>query len=205
MGKVLAMRAQLIAAVAVLGLCLAGCGNSTKMLMAVAVAKATGGAAPAAGAAGSGKGAQLVVALPSQGRSLQFSAIEHDGDVTTWATPDGLQVMLRDGMLIQTRGLGLDLMSAAVPSQSQILAGKSHSRLHYYLQGSDKSYRRDYSCDVAAGAQEPALPQARHLVETCNSDAGFITNEYYFVGKKLVLSKQWVSQGVGYAQIAMAK
>lgn len=196
------MKAQFIAGLILAGIGLAGCGANAKMLMAVAVAKATGGAPAAAGAAGSGKGEQLVVALPSQGRTLQLSAIEHDGNVTTWATPDGLQIMLRDGMIIQTRGLGLDLMSAAVPSRAQILGGKAHSRAHYYLAGSDDSFRRDYNCDVTQGAPEAALPQARHLVEACSSDAGTIANDYYFVGQRLVLSRQWVSQGVGYAQIA---
>ncbi len=202
MGKVLEMMSRLALVLALASGALSGCGGKAAALLAVPLQKALGQSAPAPGATAAARGPVLVASLPSQGRALQLHVLDRDGPVTTWATQDGLQIMLRDGMLIQTRGLGMDLMSATVPSLAQIAAMSGHNRSHFYLEGSDKPFRRDYTCVVEAGAADKNLPKARHLVETCDGPAGFITNHYWLEGGNLVTSKQWVSQGVGFAVMA---
>ncbi len=198
------MIGRLILALTLVSGTVSGCGGKATALLAVPVAAVLGRTAPAPGTGAAAKGPSLVASLPTQGRVLQLYVLDRDGPVTTWATPDGLQIMLRDGLLIQTRGLGFDLMSATVPSLGQIAAMTPHTRSHYYLEGSDTAFRRDYSCTVETGAADAALPKARHLVETCNGPAGFITNHYWMQGGKLVKSQQWVSQGIGYAVMANA-
>ena len=202
MGKVLEMISRLVLVLALASAALSGCGGKAAALLAVPLQKALGQSAPAPGAVAAAKGPVLVASLPSQGRVLQLHILDRDGPVTTWATADGLQIMLRDGMLTQTRGLGMDMMSATVPSLAQITSMKGHNRSHHYLEGSDEPFRRDYSCVVEAGATDKDLPNARHLVETCTGPAGFITNHYWLQAGHLVKSKQWVSQGVGFAIMA---
>ena len=204
MGKVLEMMARLILALALVSGLVSGCGGKAAAVLAVPLQAALGGTAAAPGSGAVAKGPSLLASLPAQGRVLQLYVLDRDGPVTTWATPDGLQIMLRDGMLIQTRGIGMDMMSATVPTLGQISAMSAHNRSHYFLEGSDTPFRRDYACTVAQGAADKALPNARHLVETCTGSAGFITNHYWLQGGKLLKSQQWVSQGVGYAVMANA-
>ena len=204
MGKVLEMIARLILALALVSGAVSGCGGKAAALLAGPMQSALGGTTATPGSGATAKGPSLVASFPSQGRVLQFYVLDRDGPVTTWATPGGLQMMLRDGMLIQTRGLGLDLMSATVPTLGQITAMTDHSRSHYYLAGSDNPFRRDYTCTVEQGPIDKVLPNARHLIETCNGKVGFITNYYWVQGGKLVKSQQWVSQGIGFAVMANA-
>jgi hypothetical protein len=43
------------------------------------------------------------------------------------------------------------------------------------------------------------MPGTSHVQETCRSDAGLITNDFWIsAGNRVAKSRQWVSQGVGY-------
>ena len=123
----------------------------------------------------------------------------------TWAA-DGATFSQRNGVLIQTRGLGADLMSAQAPSPSQLQqAGNSYQRMYYFLGEDDQGTRRTYDCTTAIVGGESVEVLGRsyattHVTETCTRPNGKLTNDYWFQGSSIRKSRQWVSAGVGYVE-----
>lgn len=196
MGKVLEMKMHPVlhlAAIAVACAVLAGCGSP---LVQAAMARAAGPvASPVASPAKDSP--QIAMTLVSRSIKFPLQQLDADGDVRLWAAADGVQVALRDGLLISTRGFGMDLMSAEVPAVADLWA--DHTRTHHYLDGADTPIRRSYSCSVATAPGDEKVPGTTHVQETCRGDAGRITNDYWITSKnRLARSRQWVSQGVGY-------
>ena len=117
--------------------------------------------------------------------------------VTIYASKDGSQVFLRNGILIGTRGFGRDLMSADAPSPASLRAGGAHQRSYYDLDGTDTTIRHVFKCTV-----ERDTAGSNGVAEACTADIGTIRNEYWFDSAGSVSkSRQWVSQGVGYAAV----
>lgn len=200
MGTVLEMTLQLGFRLALgLSLCaaLAGCGAP---LVQAALARAAGSSGAAVTKPGK-DGPQIAMTLVSRGIKFPLQQLDAQGNIRLWAAADGAQVALRDGVLISTRGFGMDLMSADVPTVAALVGGGAeHSRTHHYLDGADTPNRRSYTCSVAVAANDAKMPKTTHLQETCRSDAGRITNDYWLSGgNQIIKSRQWVSQGVGYA------
>lgn len=146
----------------------------------------------------------LRATFPSLGQDLLLSIRDTNGGVETWEAAEGITLTFRDGVLIETRGLGADLMSSSGPSGGQIAAGTGHERNYWYASDEDRNDRRTYACTTATvGAETITLygreHQTRHVTETCLRDGGKITNEYWFEGSRLRQSKQWVSPLTSYA------
>ena len=146
-------------------------------------------------------GPAIWLTLPTRGVKFSMTQLDHDGDVTIWAAKDSSQTTLRNGMLIATRGFGRDLMSANVPTVATLLSGKAHTRSYYDLDGTDTMIRHDFTCTTTQSNAD-AKPFARHLIERCDSEIGTISNEFWLdSAARLQKSRQWISQGVGYAAI----
>ncbi len=146
---------------------------------------------PAAGAP------QIWLTLVSRGIKFPMSQIGQRDGVTIYASKDGAQVFLRNGILIGTRGLGRDLMSADAPSPGALRAGAAHQRSYYDLDGTDTTIRHVFTCTVERDA---AVENA--IAEACTADIGTIRNQYWLdSGGSVSKSRQWVSQGVGYAAV----
>ena len=148
----------------------------------------------------------ITMTLASRGIKFPIHRLAVKGDVTLWTAADGAQVALREGMLISTRGFGMDLMSADVPSVADLIdENPQHGRVNMFLDGLDTPVRRSYDCVVTPvtdtnGTDVGAPAVAYHVLETCQSDTGRIKNEYWIDGGGAVVkSKQWISAGVGYA------
>jgi len=126
------------------------------------------------------------------------------GEVETWATPDGVSFSLRNGVLIQTRGLGADLMSAQVPGVSQLAAsGSSYQRLYYYLGADDAGTRRTFDCVATVVGKETIEIMGRshkvtHVTETCARMGGERKNEFWIEGSTIRKSRQFISGPIGY-------
>lgn len=201
---------------------LSACGNDTESTGAFTDIKNFASAAVKGRKAGEAKAEAPLTraALDSAGaRTVRVSIKNRDavallglrvdrGDVVTWETSDGSAVTLRQGVLIETRGLGADLMSAQVPTPAQLVQpGGTHARVHYYIDGEDRTVRRDYTCEMSLVGQETIEIVERtyptiHVNETCRSAAGKITNQYWFESTgRIRQSVQWVSQGVGYLKL----
>jgi hypothetical protein len=137
-----------------------------------------------------------------------MGVLDAKGDTVTWQTTGRDGVVLRRGVVLQSRGLGDDLMSARVPSAAQISQGSgTFARQYFYLDGADQEIRWDYACTFAASGAETieivGLAYATRLVtETCQGAQGVITNQYWFEsGGNLRQSVQWISKGVGYMKL----
>lgn len=142
------------------------------------------------------------VTIPGLGIDTLVSPRETKGDLVTWEAADGYTFTFRNGVLIETRGLGPDLMSAAAPAASQIAAGAATNRSYFYAWDSDANQRRDYRCIAEQRGQETVAiygrnHTARHVVEACQRDVGRLSNEFWFEAGSIRQSKQWISPEAG--------
>lgn len=152
----------------------------------------------------------LLVSSKTLGQTGFLSVNDAKGGVLTWATPDGATFSQRDGVLIQTRGLGFDLMSAQVPSVGQLLrTGTPYERVYFFLGADDQGTRRTYSCVTSPVGRESIDVLGRthvttHVTETCtrSSGGGKLTNEFWIEGSTIRQSRQWVSAGLGFIDFA---
>lgn len=152
----------------------------------------------------------LLVSSKTLGQTGFLVVSDAKGPVLTWATPDGATFSQRDGVLIQTRGLRADLMSAEVPSVGQLLrAGAPYQRVYYFLGADDQGTRRTYDCATSIVGKETIDVLGRshattHVTETCTRSAGGgkLSNDYWIEGAKIRQSRQWVSSGIGFVDFA---
>lgn len=139
------------------------------------------------------------------GQTALLTIVDAKGDVVTWKTPDGATFSQRNGVLIQTRGLGADLMSAQAPSVDQLRSGGSYQRIYYFLGDDDQGTRRTYDCNTTVVGQESIEILARahtatHVTEVCERPLGKVTNDYWIEGRSIRKSRQWVSGPIGYIE-----
>jgi hypothetical protein len=147
----------------------------------------------------------LRATLPARATDLLMSPRDVRKDVTTWEAAEGITFAFRNGILIESRGLGADLMSAAAPSPSQILGGGPYVRTYFFVADDDRNQRRDYTCTTELIGAEPVAVygkthQTRHVREVCTRDVGRIANDFWFEGNTLRKSRQWVGPDAGYAE-----
>jgi len=150
--------------------------------------------------------------LESRGaQGLLFPIGENGADVT-WVTADHITVIIRDGVIRATRGLGEDLMSASTPDSAEIAAAAGVTQREYYHIGPDEqTIRRKYTCDLHdLGAEDIVLLgqhyNAHHISESCHGAGQSFVNEYWFdAGGQMRKSVQWVSQTVGFLELQKLK
>lgn len=176
---------------------LSACGQGGGMIGGT-VAKLTGVRAPANTVSASSK--QVVwVTMPAARIKFPMAQIETDGATTLWASEDGSQISLRDGLIVATRGFGMDLMSAEAPAMQTVLSGASHRRVYHLLDGADQPLRLEMTCKAGTQPPEAADKGMRHVVESCSGAAGQIDNHFWVAGGGHVAkSLQWVSPMVGH-------
>lgn len=153
----------------------------------------------------------LMARLPRLGTRAMMRPSGRNGDVITWKAPDEVSISLAGGVLVATRGLGPDLMSAEVTRTRAMLAGapmpaRGYARLHSYLDGEHRPQFKSFLCrDAGRRPETIALRgmtrQTLRVTERCTSpDAGFV-NEYWIGADGLVWrSRQWIGPGVGYLE-----
>jgi Group 4 capsule polysaccharide lipoprotein gfcB, YjbF len=150
----------------------------------------------------SGKPAMRVIAK-SLGQDGFLTISDAKADVVTWSTSNGVTFSLRNGVLIQTRGLGADLMSAQVPSVAQLSSpGDTHQRIYFFLGSDDGATRRTYDCTTTNdGGKEIEIMGRSHQVtqisEVCTRSNTQITNIYWIEGASIRKSSQWISGPIG--------
>ncbi len=148
----------------------------------------------------------LRVSSATLGQTGFLTVLDDKGDVLTWKTPDGATFSQRSGVLIQTRGLGADLMSAQAPSVGQLMQpGTSYQRIYYFLGDDDQGTRRTYDCTTTIVGKERIevlgrSHRATHVSETCERKLGKLTNDYWIEGASIRQSRQWVSGAIGYIE-----
>jgi hypothetical protein len=148
----------------------------------------------------------LRVAVPSRGLDGFLTISDAKEDVVTWTTSDRATFSFRNGVLIQTRALGPDLMSAEVPSVTQLTtAGGTYQRVYYFLGDDDQGTRRTYDCTIKVLGRETLDVFERsysvtRVEEDCARTYGSIKNDYWIEGSTIRQSRQWASARLGYVE-----
>ena len=149
-----------------------------------------------------------LVTIESRNAQGVIAKIATNRGVETWSSVDKKTIAMRDGVIVATRGLGEDLMSASVPQLAQLQNGSlGHNRVHTVLDGEDKPVYQRFDCNAIRGGAETIVIvelayATHHVTEACNGPSGRFTNDYWFqTGGKLRKSRQWISDSVGYVVI----
>ncbi|MFC4217520.1 YjbF family lipoprotein [Pseudophaeobacter arcticus] len=136
------------------------------------------------------------------------------GEITTWSAADNSALSFRNGMLIATRGLGGNLISASVPVQNGI-AGPAHGgqRRYYLRSGNNQERAVTLACEITDLGPEPLEIYARfyntrHLQEHCEGPVQsgrrtVVLNDYWVdsQNQKVWKSRQWAGPEIGYLRI----
>jgi hypothetical protein len=215
------LRTRLASAVIVLAL-VSGCGNDGRapnpvvsalgQMAKSSLAKARGSEAATPSAAPVSRDdleafGKPILRLKAErlGQDAFLTIADAKGSVVTWTAQGAATFSLRDGVLIQTRGLGADLMSAEAPSLAQLTGGGSYPRVYYFLGEDDRGTRRSYDCTATTVGRETIEILGRsytttHVTELCSRPNSTVTNEFWIDGKAIRKSRQWASSRVGHIE-----
>lgn len=152
--------------------------------------------------------ARLRVSLPETGAVAVLGPVSRSGDVTVWQTLDGITLSFRQGVLVATRGLADDLMSADVTGDLTLLHGRGEGgyqpHVRSYLDGEDRTVFRAYQCLRAGARPARAGPggqttRLRRVEISCTSPGHEFTNVFLLDGAgRVVESRQWISPKLQY-------
>ncbi len=147
----------------------------------------------------------LYVSIPKREAKAVLVPLAQNGAVTTWTTGDATTLGVRDGVIVATRGLGPDLMSAGAPAARTLGAGTGRTeRLYVTLDGDDQPIRQTFVCGLSATARETiAVAERPYLVqrvtERCENGP---TNVWWIdPAGRIRQSHQWLGARIGYADV----
>ncbi|WP_102227033.1 YjbF family lipoprotein [Acidimangrovimonas sediminis] len=140
------------------------------------------------------------------GTILRLSVLTPDG-VGTWLSADGAEVMVRDGMLVETRGLMEDMMTSDVSQSAALVHARSAGqakRFQSHLNGDHDILIRAYVCNITKGGDEAlkfgkiSVPTQK-MFEDCIGEYGDKFRNIYWVGQggKIYQSLQYISANGG--------
>jgi hypothetical protein len=148
----------------------------------------------------------MLAELDGLGTAAGVTRVATNGDIVTWQTGDKVGLSFRSGVLVATRGLGQDLISADVSHTRAALRGERqgyYTKFHSYLDGEHQTRFRSFQCIVTARTAEQIVIFERvhattKVEETCHSPGLRVDNAYWFGDGIMWKSKQWVSPFAGY-------
>jgi len=137
------------------------------------------------------------------------------GALRTWRTADEAQIVMRDGVLIATRGLGYDLGSSRVLSVLNAVEQRApiSGPHNYFVKGYDnRSTRIDLDCEMQSlGAQRidivGQVHNVVHLQENCTGPDLTVSNDYWVDRGDSTIwkSRQWGGPDLGYMRTRLLK
>lgn len=144
------------------------------------------------------------------GERVGAAAGDEGGRLLVWRTENDVSLTTRDGVLIATRGLGNDMISATSAATRAALrahgAGQGAKR-QVYSALDNKAVTLNFVCDIAdLGGETIVIVERRHstkhLRETCTVDGGTVVNDYWIdsSGATVWRSRQWAGPYIGYIQ-----
>ncbi|MFL4472278.1 YjbF family lipoprotein [Tateyamaria armeniaca] len=150
---------------------------------------------------------RLQVAFVEQNVSADILLERQDGPFAYWLSSDGTHIILENGMLHSTRGLGEGLLASDLKQPLALVLSLQEGwsdRFHTYLDGNDFAVTRTYRCLIEdRGPEEIDLfgtPTATRLMrESCRSLDQEFVNLYWVAssGRDIVLSRQWAGPVIG--------
>lgn len=153
----------------------------------------------------------MTAQVGSRGMNAYLTVRDTRGAVTTWTTPGGTTFAFRNGLLIETRGLGADLMSAAVPDPAQLAkTGTEYRRSFYVTAPDDGVEQRVYACTTELVGPETLTIagqafETQHLRETCLRDSRKLTSDFWLENGTVRKSRQWIGPATGFGVFERVK
>ncbi|KGJ10558.1 YjbF family lipoprotein (plasmid) [Paracoccus versutus] len=139
----------------------------------------------------------ILVGFESLGRTQVMAMTGQNGAMRTYMAPSKEALILRDGMVIGTRGLGNDLSVAEPQTEALIRAGRSGSALRVMRYYSGDGLERPLSFDCTTGPG----PAAGVILESCEGHGARFQNSFMPQGGHLPVSRQWLGPRLGYITI----
>ncbi|MDZ4309642.1 MAG: YjbF family lipoprotein [Cypionkella sp.] len=131
--------------------------------------------------------------------------------VTRWRSLENTQIYTRDGMIIGTRGLGFDLITADPGDAVKLIltAGTGQTiRIHRVLDGEDRLVIRAFVCDIAPVGIETIYKdaagnpvQALRVDEICHGPSGNFRNHHWLRNSRIDQTIQFVGPEIGRIQL----
>ena len=140
----------------------------------------------------------------------------YPGQIVVWRTGDNVSLMMRNGVLFATRGLGGDILSGRVQVANGVPGPSASGEKIYDIRAQDnKALHLSLICEVTdlgpktvqiIGHTHPT----RHLRETCEggrtsdgASSGVVVNDYWIDRSAGLVwqSRQWAGPEVGYLRI----
>jgi len=148
-------------------------------------------------------------------RRVVRRADKYPGTLEVWRASDAAQVVLRDGVLVATRGIGGDILSSDA-SQTLSLLGmlqEGAAKRTVFVRAGDMSTQRlDFDCVIADRGVESLVLVERPIAlrafrETCSNDAFDIINDYWIEPNSRLVrkSRQWAGPKLEYFVITLLK
>jgi len=129
---------------------------------------------------------------------------------STWGTIERRSISTRDGVITATRGLGSDLMSSEISGLLHMLTrledGIAQQTLRH-LDGENIIAETVADCAFTPDRRETFTSGDLRLHATridvfCKTEEGSFSNVYLVNGSgRIVMSRQWLGDGIGYATI----
>lgn len=142
--------------------------------------------------------------------SILLASGERDG-VTNWREADNNRIYTDHGLLIGTRGMSFDLLTADTGEVLSLLqnerAGRA-VRIHRLLDGNDNIRIRSYICDIVPIGPEPVIffsendaVTTQRLDEVCYGQDDSFVNHYWIKDRRIIQTVQTPSSGIGRVQL----
>lgn len=131
-----------------------------------------------------------------------------NGAMRTFISPDNRALILRDGMMAGTRGLGRDLMSSETAESAALIGARkagTAKRVQYYLDGDGLERPLPMTCSIAPGA--PLQQQGVTVTPVSETCAPAGAENSYMVGAdgRILASRQWIGPRMGYLNITQLR
>lgn len=137
------------------------------------------------------------------------------GKVVVWKSVGTENVILRNGVLIGTKGLGNDLGSADVNPTLRGLQTRSTTtgQKTFYIRRDDNSIEQiRLQCEMTNLGRKNIVIVERsyattHMREICSNPTGSITNDFWLSGSDGTVrkSRQWAGPNLGYLSFRLLK
>ena len=153
------------------------------------------------------------VRLEGTGAMSTMAELDRQGPYTTYMTGDGIALMFRSGVLVGTRGLGVDLMGLSSEGLSAGLRAGQTTRAYRYLSGDEQLVTQKLTCQVTSAphgvitilGQNYTVDQIREWCQGKDQHGAALTFEnFYWVESRSGIirqSRQFISPKFGRAEI----
>ncbi|MDA5095378.1 YjbF family lipoprotein [Aliiroseovarius sp. KMU-50] len=149
-----------------------------------------------------------LVIRESNAAVLAMTPIETNAGGVTWMGAGGQSTTLKSGVIVATRGVGDDLMAADAGSARNAIVARrpaSYDRVYDHLTGVGHTSKLTTKCTLSTNKSERLVigeinSAAVVMKEDCAHPNGIKFENLYWVASsgRILKSRQWISQGVGY-------